>query len=314
MSRTHKLPLVKVAKFSLSFRYLRCLLYVVRCILILYKKCIPGLSLSDCNCSSLQTRLGPKIYIHQHDKKEAYQDPTIIDYRSIDINYCVQVSSTARYVFVSSYLKNWAVVQANQIRKMSCPLPLMNLEATSPTKPIHISVWVDSIERFSLTQKYTACRYGRPEHRIGDSEHLATGRCRMREINTSLVSIHNLLWYIPIRIEQERLTPEPSRLKSVQTKQDTQTSSSHTEPIEYLRDSNQPFTYDIRFSKKSLTLEFYDTAYQNQHWSTLQPDVIVLAFDISSRESLAGLKNVRIRFREVKKEHSWRNKTSGEMI
>lgn len=106
MSRTHKLPLVKVAKFSLSFRYLRCLLYVVRCILILYKKCIPGLSLSDCNCSSLQTRLGPKIYIHQHDKKEAYQDPTIIDYRSIDINYCVQVSSTARYVFVSSYLKN----------------------------------------------------------------------------------------------------------------------------------------------------------------------------------------------------------------
>ncbi|EAW09888.1 putative Rho-like small GTPase [Aspergillus clavatus NRRL 1] len=56
------------------------------------------------------------------------------------------------------------------------------------------------------------------------------------------------------------------------------------------RDSEQPFLFDIRFSKKSFTLELYDTASPNQHWSTLQPDVVVLAFDISNRETLDNIK------------------------
>ncbi|KAJ5155916.1 hypothetical protein N7492_008719 [Penicillium capsulatum] len=59
------------------------------------------------------------------------------------------------------------------------------------------------------------------------------------------------------------------------------------------RDSDQPFIYDIRFSKKKFTLEVYDTASPNQHWSTLQPDVVVLAFDISNRETLSGLREWR---------------------
>ncbi|KAI9934312.1 hypothetical protein ASPWEDRAFT_38152 [Aspergillus wentii DTO 134E9] len=63
--------------------------------------------------------------------------------------------------------------------------------------------------------------------------------------------------------------------------------------LELLRDSDQPFIYDIRFSKKSFTLELYDTASPNQHWSTLQPAVVLLAFDISNRDTLAGLKNWR---------------------
>ncbi|KAJ5760473.1 Rho-like small GTPase [Penicillium odoratum] len=62
---------------------------------------------------------------------------------------------------------------------------------------------------------------------------------------------------------------------------------------ETLRDSDQPFTYDIRFSKKSFTLEIYDTSCPNQHWSTLSPDVIVIAFDISDRETLTSLKGWR---------------------
>ncbi|KAJ6096296.1 hypothetical protein N7486_007042 [Penicillium sp. IBT 16267x] len=62
---------------------------------------------------------------------------------------------------------------------------------------------------------------------------------------------------------------------------------------ETLRDSDQPFTYDIRFSKKAFTLELYDTSCPNQHWSTLRPDVVVIAFDISNRETLAGLKEWR---------------------
>ncbi|CAG8111132.1 unnamed protein product [Penicillium salamii] len=57
-----------------------------------------------------------------------------------------------------------------------------------------------------------------------------------------------------------------------------------------LRDEDQPFIYDIRFSKKKFTLELYDTANPNQHWSSLQPDVVVLAYDISNRATLNGLK------------------------
>ncbi|KKK16823.1 hypothetical protein P175DRAFT_0476647 [Aspergillus ochraceoroseus IBT 24754] len=63
--------------------------------------------------------------------------------------------------------------------------------------------------------------------------------------------------------------------------------------VEILRDGDQPFVYDINFSKKSFTLEIYDTASPNQHWSTLQPDVVLLAFDISNRETLDGLKRWR---------------------
>lgn len=63
--------------------------------------------------------------------------------------------------------------------------------------------------------------------------------------------------------------------------------------IDLLRDSDQPFIYDIRFARKSFTLEIYDTANPNQHWSTLRPNMVVLAFDISNRQTLDGLRGVR---------------------
>ncbi|KAE8380983.1 P-loop containing nucleoside triphosphate hydrolase protein [Aspergillus bertholletiae] len=66
----------------------------------------------------------------------------------------------------------------------------------------------------------------------------------------------------------------------------------HDQP-ELLRDSDQPFVYDIRFSKKSFSLEVYDTACPNQHWSTLKPDVVLLAFDISRRDTLSNLRTWR---------------------
>ncbi|CAI7634897.1 unnamed protein product [Penicillium viridicatum] len=70
---------------------------------------------------------------------------------------------------------------------------------------------------------------------------------------------------------------------------------SDNEPItlELLRDGDQPFIYDIRFSKKTFTLELYDTSNPNQHWTSLRPDVVVIAFDISNRDTLAGLKEWR---------------------
>jgi hypothetical protein len=63
--------------------------------------------------------------------------------------------------------------------------------------------------------------------------------------------------------------------------------------INLLRDSDQPFLYDIRFSRKSFTLEVFDTASPNQHWSSLHPNVVILAYDISDRKTLDGLKAVR---------------------
>ncbi|KAJ9309374.1 hypothetical protein DTO217A2_992 [Paecilomyces variotii] len=63
-----------------------------------------------------------------------------------------------------------------------------------------------------------------------------------------------------------------------------------SQPLDPLHDEDQPFIYDIRFSKKWFTLECYDTANPNQHWTTLNPDVVVLAFDISNRDTLENLK------------------------
>ncbi|KAI9369735.1 P-loop containing nucleoside triphosphate hydrolase protein [Aspergillus egyptiacus] len=79
-----------------------------------------------------------------------------------------------------------------------------------------------------------------------------------------------------------------SALKSIRNRQ-----PDDNDPIELLKDTNQPFVYDINFSKRSFTLEIYDTASPNQHWSTLSPDVVLLAYDISNRGTLEGLKRWR---------------------
>ncbi|OJJ44340.1 hypothetical protein ASPZODRAFT_71566 [Penicilliopsis zonata CBS 506.65] len=59
---------------------------------------------------------------------------------------------------------------------------------------------------------------------------------------------------------------------------------------EVFRDTDQPFLYNVRFTKKNLQIEFYDSSNPNQHWSMLQPNAIILAFDISNRDTLDGLK------------------------
>jgi hypothetical protein len=89
---------------------------------------------------------------------------------------------------------------------------------------------------------------------------------------------------------ENRLT-RCSRLKNGRSSPPTQPGS-EPNTIASLRDEDQPFIYDIRFSKKKFTLELYDTANPNQHWSSLKPDVVVLAYDISNRATLDGLKTV----------------------
>ncbi|OOQ87951.1 putative Rho-like small GTPase [Penicillium brasilianum] len=81
-----------------------------------------------------------------------------------------------------------------------------------------------------------------------------------------------------------------SRLKSGNRMTPSQPGTTPDTHFEILRDSDQPFIYDIRFSKKKFTLELHDTSNPNQHWTSLHPDVVLLAFDISNRQTLEGLR------------------------
>ncbi|OQE38436.1 hypothetical protein PENCOP_c008G05437 [Penicillium coprophilum] len=83
-----------------------------------------------------------------------------------------------------------------------------------------------------------------------------------------------------------------ARLKNGRTSPSGRPNTDHS-TLEVLRDGDQPFIYDIRFSKKKFTLELYDTSNPNQHWTNLRPDVVVMAFDISNRDTLDGLKQWR---------------------
>lgn len=61
-----------------------------------------------------------------------------------------------------------------------------------------------------------------------------------------------------------------------------------TTPLTPLRDLDQPFIFDITFYNRPYRFEFYDTA-SPQHYSMLEPNVIVLCYDISSRLSLINV-------------------------
>jgi Ras homolog gene family, member A len=70
-------------------------------------------------------------------------------------------------------------------------------------------------------------------------------------------------------------------------------STSHLskEPIAILRDNDQPFIFDISFFNRPYRFQFYDTA-SPENWTLLQPDVIVLCYDLSSRLSLINIQRV----------------------
>lgn len=56
-------------------------------------------------------------------------------------------------------------------------------------------------------------------------------------------------------------------------------------PIPLLRDIDQPFEFNINLGEKKYRLEFHDTC-SPDNWRLLDPDVIVICFDISQRLSL----------------------------
>ncbi|KAK2598120.1 hypothetical protein QQS21_005752 [Conoideocrella luteorostrata] len=72
----------------------------------------------------------------------------------------------------------------------------------------------------------------------------------------------------------------------------------HTNPIPLLRDIDQPFVFNINLGGGRFRLEFSDTS-SPDNWRLLDPDVIVICYDISQRLSLINMKRYWVD--EVKK-------------
>src|ERR1700750_2487966 len=55
------------------------------------------------------------------------------------------------------------------------------------------------------------------------------------------------------------------------------------------RDENQPFDFNITMHRQAYRFLFYDTA-SPTNYTLIQPDFIILCFDISNRQSMESLK------------------------
>lgn len=71
----------------------------------------------------------------------------------------------------------------------------------------------------------------------------------------------------------------------------------HVNPIPALRDIDQPFIFEIKFAGKHYRFEFFDTS-SPDNWRLLDPDAIVICYDISQRLSLINMKRY-VRFLPV---------------
>jgi Ras homolog gene family, member A len=55
-----------------------------------------------------------------------------------------------------------------------------------------------------------------------------------------------------------------------------------------LRDMDQPFIFGIQTGAKKFQFEFFDTSCPD-NWRTLDPDAIVICYDVSQRLSLINM-------------------------
>ncbi|OTB14678.1 hypothetical protein K445DRAFT_384141 [Daldinia sp. EC12] len=65
-------------------------------------------------------------------------------------------------------------------------------------------------------------------------------------------------------------------------------------PITLLRDIDQPFVFEIRNRRRTYRLEFYDTS-SPEDWRLLEPDLVLICYDISQRLSLINMQRVWIK-------------------
>ncbi|KAL8988580.1 MAG: hypothetical protein Q9177_002371 [Variospora cf. flavescens] len=92
--------------------------------------------------------------------------------------------------------------------------------------------------------------------------HFAAGRSRMWEINVPLVSSEaSLPWYLL------------------------------NGPLPVLHDLDQPFIFDISMYNRPYRFEFFDTA-SPENYTLLQPDLILLCYDVTDRRSLINVQEV----------------------
>lgn len=62
-------------------------------------------------------------------------------------------------------------------------------------------------------------------------------------------------------------------------------------PLPTLHDLDQPFIFDISMYNRPYRFEFYDTA-SPENFTLLQPDFVILCFDITDRRSLINVPQV----------------------
>ncbi|KAL2195789.1 P-loop containing nucleoside triphosphate hydrolase protein [Corynascus similis CBS 632.67] len=62
-------------------------------------------------------------------------------------------------------------------------------------------------------------------------------------------------------------------------------------PITLLKDTDQPFCFDIRTRTRQYRFEFYDTS-SPENWRLLRPNLVIVCYDISQRLSLINLQRV----------------------
>ncbi|KAK0389917.1 hypothetical protein NLU13_3490 [Sarocladium strictum] len=63
----------------------------------------------------------------------------------------------------------------------------------------------------------------------------------------------------------------------------------HVNPVPMLRDIDQPFIFEIKLGEKKFRFELSDTS-SPESWRLLDPDVVVICYDISQRLSLINMK------------------------
>ncbi|KAI1101774.1 P-loop containing nucleoside triphosphate hydrolase protein [Jackrogersella minutella] len=64
--------------------------------------------------------------------------------------------------------------------------------------------------------------------------------------------------------------------------------------ITLLRDTDQPFIFEIRNRRGKYRFEFYDTSCP-EDWRLLEPDLVLICYDISQRLSLINMQRVWIK-------------------
>ncbi|ORY55086.1 P-loop containing nucleoside triphosphate hydrolase protein [Pseudomassariella vexata] len=67
-----------------------------------------------------------------------------------------------------------------------------------------------------------------------------------------------------------------------------------TVEITPLRNLDQPFIFEMRNRKHQYRLEFYDTS-APENWRLLEPDLVIICYDISQRLSLINMQRVWIK-------------------